>query len=101
MPGVRPPPWKHVATPTADARCGADSFDCVAAELAGPPSPLHDGVAPGRFAEPSRAELRCPLLRLEVHVDQAEAVAVPGGPLEVVHQAPLEVAFDRNAVGRR
>src|SRR5262245_2083490 len=54
-----------------------------------------------RLAEPRGAHLGHPLLRLEVHVHQPEAIAVSVVPLEVVHRAPLEVALDRHAVGRR
>ena len=62
---------------------------------------LHDRVAPGCLAGPRDPKLRRTLLRVEVHVNQPEAVAEAGPPLEVVHQAPLEVTLDRNAVGGR
>ena len=58
---------------------------------------LHDRGAPRRLAEPRGARLGRALLRLEVHVHDPEPVAVAGHPLEVVHQAPLEVAL----AGRR
>src|SRR5690606_2672791 len=52
-----------------------------------PPRPVprsHDGVAACGLAEPLGAELRRPLERVEVHVDQAEPVAEAVPPLEVV-----------------
>src|SRR5215510_13252610 len=62
---------------------------------------LYDGIAPGRLAEPRGAHLGRALLRLAVHVHQPVAVAEPGGPLAVVHQAPQEVTLDRHACPSR
>src|SRR5215472_6742189 len=62
---------------------------------------LHHSVTLGGLTEPLRAELRCPLLSLEVHVDQPEAVAIPINPLEVVLCTPVEVTMHWYAVGRR
>src|SRR3712207_3824089 len=59
------------------------------------------GVLPRTLAEECGAELRRPLLSLEVHVDDPEAVAVAGHPLEIIHHAPLKVALHRHAVGGR
>src|SRR5215467_11457208 len=53
---------------------------------------LHHPVARGGLAEPHGAQLGRALLRREVHVHEAEAVAVAVDPFEVVHRAPLEVA---------
>src|SRR5437899_7014174 len=66
---------------TVAAKTAATSFhgDSVTSD-----TPSDHRVAPGRLAEPLRAELRRALLRLEVHVDQPEAVAVAISPLEVV-----------------
>ncbi|MCK7532423.1 MAG: hypothetical protein MZV63_16020 [Marinilabiliales bacterium] len=60
-----------------------------------------DRVPPDDFAVEVGAELRRPLLRGEVHVMQAETVRVAVGPLEVVHQAPQEVALHGHAIRRR
>src|SRR5262249_38208671 len=62
-------------------------------------SPLHHRVAARRFTEPLRAQLRCTLLRLEIHVDQSEAVAVAVDPLEVVLGTPQEVPAHWHTVG--
>src|SRR5215813_8776480 len=62
--------------------------------------PLHDRVAPCRFAEPRRAQLGRALLRLEVDVDQPEAVPVPINPFEVVLRTPEEVPLHRYTIGR-
>src|SRR5215471_19970499 len=64
---------------------------------------FHDGtlgylIAPGNLVKIRRTELGCALLRLEVHVHQPEPITIPVGPLEVVHRAPLEVAFHRHAI---
>src|SRR5262245_30268241 len=48
-----------------------------------------------------RAELRRSLLRLEVHVDQSEAVAVAINPFKVVLYAPEEVPAHWDALGSR
>src|SRR5262245_15926401 len=58
---------------------------------------LDDGVLAGGVLEPLRTQLGDALLRLEVHVDQAEAVAVAVDPLEIVLGAPVEVAVYRHA----
>src|SRR3712207_4406199 len=42
------------------------------------PGASHHRVLPGRRAEPRGAELRRPLQRFEIHVHEAEAVAVAG-----------------------
>src|ERR1044072_4020861 len=60
-----------------------------------------DGVARDDFAVEVCAEFGHTLLRLVVNVAEAEAVGVTVGPLEVVHQAPEEVAADGDALGRR
>src|SRR5262252_11096908 len=62
---------------------------------------LRHRVAPRRLAEPRGAQLGCPLQRLEVHVDQPEAVAVAINPFEVVLCAPEEVSIHRDAIGGR
>src|SRR5262245_47021368 len=62
---------------------------------------LHHSVLPCRLAKPIRAELGRTLLRLEVHVHQAEPIAVAVDPLEIVHRAPLKVALHGHAVSRR
>src|SRR5262245_58236576 len=62
---------------------------------------LNHGVAPGRLTEPLGAELRCPLLRREVDIDEPEAVAVAVEPFEVVLRAPEEIPVDRYALRRR
>src|SRR5262245_46832767 len=64
-----------------------------------PPNSLNDGVASCRFPKPLRAQLRYALLRLEVHVDQSEAVAVTINPFEVVLCTPQEVSMHRDTVG--
>ena len=51
------------------------------------------------LAKPLGAELRRPLERFEVEVDQSEAVAEAGVPLEVVLRAPVEVSVHRHALG--
>ena len=61
----------------------------------------HHPVARGGLAEPCGTQLGRPLLCLEVHVHQPEAVAEPGVPLEAVHRAPLEVALHGHTVGGR
>src|SRR5262249_16880966 len=62
---------------------------------------LRHRVALRCFVEPGGAQLRRALLRLEVHVDQPEAVAVPINPFEVVLRTPEEVPLHRHAIGRR
>ena len=51
-----------------------------------------------RLAIPEPTVFDRALLRGVIHVVQAEAVPVPVGPLEVVHQAPEEVALHRHAI---
>src|SRR5262245_29735870 len=51
--------------------------------------------------KPLRAQLRYALLGLEVHVDQAEAVAVTINPFEVVLRTPEEVSVHGDAIGSR
>src|SRR5258708_5195570 len=53
------------------------------------------------FAIPFCAELWCALLRFVVDVVEAESFAIAVRPLEVVHQAPQEVALDRITFRRR
>src|SRR5215471_13106077 len=60
---------------------------------------LHNSIPTCRLAEPLRAKLGRPLLRLEVHVNDAEAIAVAVDPFEVVLCAPEEVPIHRYAVG--
>src|SRR5262245_53910390 len=60
---------------------------------------LHDCVAPRRFTEPLRAQLRRPFLRLEVDIDDPEAVAVAVNPFEIVLGAPEKVPTHRYSVG--
>src|SRR5262249_60570305 len=54
-----------------------------------------DCILSGSCSEPLGAELRDPLLGLEVHVDQPEPIAVAVDPLEVVLGAPVELAVYR------
>src|SRR5829696_2021220 len=58
-------------------------------------------VLPCRLAEPFCAELRNPLLGLEIDVDEPEPVAEAVHPLEVVLGDPEEVTIHRNAVRDR
>ena len=53
-----------------------------------------------RFTEIGRAEFRRPLLRPEVDIDETEPVGKTVPPLEIVHQAPVKIAFDGHALGR-
>ena len=55
---------------------------------------LHHRVVRNRLAEPGRAELRRPLLRLEVDIDEAEPGGKTVAPFEIIHQAPVKVALD-------
>src|SRR5262245_45970958 len=61
---------------------------------------LHDDVASRCFTEPLRAQLGRPALRLEIDGDEPEAVAESVVPLEVVQEAPVEVALDGHALVR-
>ena len=63
--------------------------------------PLHHGVARSRISEPLGAELRDPLLSLEVDVNQPEPIAVAIPPFEIVLRAPEEVTIHRHPVGSR
>ena len=58
-------------------------------------------VPRGEFPEERRAELGRALQRPVVDVDQPESGAVTGGPLEIVHRAPVEIPFDGYPVGGR
>src|SRR5262249_32679589 len=58
-------------------------------------------VLPPRLAEPLCAELRRPLRRLEVDVDQPEPVAEAVHPFEVVLRAPVEVPVHGHSLRRR
>src|SRR5262245_28255949 len=62
---------------------------------------LYDCIAARCFAKERRAQLGRPLQRLEVHIDQPEAIAVAINPFEVVLCAPEEVPIHRYAVGGR
>src|SRR5215510_14004699 len=62
---------------------------------------LCDCIAARCFAEERRAQLGRPLQRLEVHIDQPEAIAVDINPFEVVLRAPEEVPIHRYTVGGR
>lgn len=55
---------------------------------------LEHGVAGNHLAIPLGRKLGCTLERFEVDVMNAEALAVTVGPLEVVKQAPKEIALD-------
>src|SRR5690606_39756330 len=54
-------------------------------------------TTPDELGVPAGARLHRPPLGRVVHVDQAEPLAVPPGPLEVVHQGPDEVPLERHA----
>src|SRR5262249_19085261 len=58
---------------------------------------LHHRVLPRCLPEPLGAELRRPLQRLEVDVDQPEPVAEAVHPLEVVLRTPVKVPVHGNA----
>src|SRR5213076_12665 len=58
-------------------------------------------AARDEVAVPVEAVLRNALERRVVDVDDPEALRVPVRPLEVVEQAPDEVALHGNAVGHR
>src|SRR5262245_8461167 len=62
---------------------------------------LRHRVPPRGLTEERRAQLRHAFLRLEVNIDQPEAVAVAINPFEVVLCAPVEVPIHRYAVGGR
>src|SRR5262245_49942282 len=62
---------------------------------------LNDPILRGDLPVERRGELRRALLRGIVHVQQAEAGAVAVGPFEIVHQAPMEIAAHRHALGGR
>src|SRR3954463_8314118 len=49
---------------------------------------------------PERGPLQGPLLRVEVHAHDAEALVVPVLPLEVVQQRPRVIAADLHTGGR-
>src|SRR6266404_5910271 len=61
--------------------------------------PLHHSVPGDNLAVERGAQLWRATLRGVVHVVEAESVRVTVGPLEVVHQAPEEVALHGHAVG--
>ena len=58
-------------------------------------------LVPQKVAIPRATLLQAALLGGEVHVHQAESARVPFRPLEVVHECPREIAFDRHAAGTR
>src|SRR3981081_2003056 len=62
------------------------------------PMVLHHRIPRNRFAEIGRAEFWCPLLRLEVDIDQAEPVRKTIAPFKIVRQAPVKVALDGHAL---
>ena len=71
---------------------------CIGSKLgaAGSNHLLHDCVPPGCLAVPRGAKLRCAFLCFEIHVHQSEPSAEAIRPLEIVHRAPVKVAFHRN-----
>src|SRR6187399_385574 len=65
-----------------------------------PPRPLlRHSVASCDFAKPRGTQLRGPLLRVEIDVNETEAIPESCSPLEVVHCAPVEIAFHTYTVG--
>lgn len=52
---------------------------------------LHQSVLTNDFGIPACAQLRCPALRGEVDVDDAKALCITLGPLEVVHERPEKI----------
>src|SRR5947207_9495072 len=60
---------------------------------------LSHGVARDDLPVERRAQLGRATLRRVVHIMEAEPVPVAVGPLEVVHQAPQEVALHGHSVG--
>src|SRR6185312_14228573 len=60
-----------------------------------------DRVACDHVAIERRAELWDALLGLEVDVVEPEALLEAEDPLEIVHQAPEEIAAHRRAIGDR
>src|SRR4051794_11936696 len=55
----------------------------------------HHPVARDHFLVPGGAQLGRALLCREVHVMDAEPLAVAVGPFEIVHQAPQEITLER------
>src|SRR5262249_30294039 len=62
---------------------------------------LHQPVSRSDLPEERCAQLRRALLVGIVDVEKPETGAEAGGPLEIVHQAPMEIAAHRHALGRR
>src|SRR5690348_4308978 len=70
----------------------------LAVSAPAPPSRPH-GVPRDHVAIERCAQLRDALLRLEIHVIEPEALLEAEDPLEIVHQAPEEIAAHRSALG--
>src|SRR5262245_41818539 len=62
---------------------------------------LHQPVSRSDLPEERCAQLRRALLGGIVDVEESETGAEAVGPLEIVHQAPMEIAAHRHALGRR
>jgi hypothetical protein len=60
---------------------------------------LHGGIFGHHILVESEARLGRALLGAVVDLSESEALGVAGTPLEVIQQAPDEVAFHRNALG--
>src|SRR5205823_3080976 len=56
-----------------------------------------DRVLANHVRVKTRAELRRPLHRFVVHICDSETLRIPPQPLEIVEQAPEEVALERIA----
>jgi hypothetical protein len=72
-------PGAAPSSPIIGIRVGKISAGCLVARIADLLS--HDRIAPGRFAEPLRAQLRRAFPRLEVDIHQPEEVAEAIDPL--------------------
>src|SRR5262249_62245984 len=62
---------------------------------------LHQPVSRGGLPVERCTQLRRALLGGIVDVEQPKTSAEAVGPLEIVHQAPMEIAAHRHALGRR
>src|SRR5262245_24099006 len=89
MPASRPPGDRSTSKPVRSRKTSDVSGS------------LDHRVHARRLPEPVCAELRLALERLEVDVDQPEAVAVTVHPLEVVLRAPVKVPVHRYALRAR